>query len=154
MTYFEGLMSSLRRQVARRTRVCQTLTGFALLLLLGPLYAGEAEIDSSDDGSVNVEDSILGDESPTGESPLLPENLLDPGLAHIYMGPLADAVSDAHGKATALHLLGTDVEPGTSQRLTWSATELFRRRFGFDTRARGERRGTGANLVPDSGCSR
>lgn len=125
MTYFKGLMRPDRPQFARRTRVCQTLTGFALLLLASPLYAGEAEIDQSDDGSVTVENSILDDESPSGESPLLPENLLDPGLAHIYMGPLADAVSDAHGKAAPLHLLGVDVEPSTSQRLTWSATELF-----------------------------
>jgi predicted deacylase len=125
MTYFKGLMRPFCRQFARCTRVCLTFTGFALLLLSSPLYAGEAEIDQSDDGSVTVENSILDDESPSGESPLLPENLLAPGLAHIYMGPLADAVSGAHGKATPLHLLGTDVEPGTSQRLTWSATELF-----------------------------
>lgn len=40
--------------------------------------------------------------------------------------PLADAVTEAEtDEAEALWLLGEKVEPGTSARLNWSATELF-----------------------------
>ena len=39
--------------------------------------------------------------------------------------PLADAVTTAEGLAKPLLLLGSEVAPGSSQRLAWSATELF-----------------------------
>lgn len=39
--------------------------------------------------------------------------------------PLADAVVAAEGLAASLWLLDTEVPPGTSARLSWSATELF-----------------------------
>jgi predicted deacylase len=125
MSYFEGLMIPVQRKSAACSRVCQTLAGFAALILLSPSYGGEAEIDLSDETTSVGEESILDNDAASGESFIATENLLDPGLTHIYMGPLADAVSDAHGQAKPLHLLGVDVEPGTSQRLEWSATELF-----------------------------
>lgn len=125
MLYFEGLMRRTCPQSTRYNRVCQTLASFALLLLLNLSYAEEAEVDLSDETTDAAGNSILGGNPASGESFIAPENLLDPGLAHIYMGPLADAVTDAHGQAKPLHLLGIDVAPGTSQRLEWSATELF-----------------------------
>jgi predicted deacylase len=39
--------------------------------------------------------------------------------------PLAEAVTAAAGLAEPLRLLGSQVWPGTAQRLSWSATELF-----------------------------
>ncbi|MDH3434696.1 MAG: succinylglutamate desuccinylase/aspartoacylase family protein [Gammaproteobacteria bacterium] len=39
--------------------------------------------------------------------------------------PLADAVMAAAGVAGPIEVLGTEVMPGTSHRLAWSATELF-----------------------------
>ncbi len=39
--------------------------------------------------------------------------------------PLAEAVTTAEGKAEPMHLLNTDIPPGTAMRLSWSATELF-----------------------------
>jgi len=39
--------------------------------------------------------------------------------------PLADAVNSAEGLAEPLRLLGEEVLPGSAQRLSWSATELF-----------------------------
>jgi hypothetical protein len=125
MRYFEGLMSATRRKSTRRNRVCQTLVSFASLLLFSATFAGETEIDSSDGSDGVVENAILNDDLDSGESGLTPENILDPGLSHIYMGPLADAVSDAQGLSEPLHLLGADIAPGASERLTWSATELF-----------------------------
>ena len=39
--------------------------------------------------------------------------------------PLAEAVVAAEGQAIPLELLGYSILPGTSERLSWSATELF-----------------------------
>ncbi|TFG39048.1 MAG: succinylglutamate desuccinylase, partial [Chromatiales bacterium] len=82
-------------------------------------------MDPSDDGTDVLGDSILDEDSRASETSVAAEDLLDPGLAHLYMGPLANAVTNAEGQARPLHLLGVDIEPGTSQRLAWSATQLF-----------------------------
>ncbi|NQV86262.1 MAG: succinylglutamate desuccinylase/aspartoacylase family protein [Woeseiaceae bacterium] len=125
MPYFVGNMSPLHRKSNARSRVCHYLVGFALLLLINNASAGEAAMDPSDNGIDILEDSLLDEDSTSSETSVAAENLLDPGLAHLYMGPLADAVTDAEGQAETLHLLGVDIKPGTSQRLSWSATELF-----------------------------
>ena len=39
--------------------------------------------------------------------------------------PLADAVTTADGIARTLTILGTEIRPGSYQRLSWTATELF-----------------------------
>ena len=39
--------------------------------------------------------------------------------------PLADAVTAANRIARTFDILGTEISPGTYQRLSWSATELF-----------------------------
>lgn len=46
-----------------------------------------------------------------------------PEPAHVV--PLADAVTTADGLAEPLELLGTELPAGSSQRLSWAATELF-----------------------------
>lgn len=46
-------------------------------------------------------------------------------LAAESVVPLAEAVTTAEGKAEPMHLLNTDIPPGTAMRLSWSATELF-----------------------------
>jgi predicted deacylase len=96
-----------------------------LLLLINTASAGEAAMDPSDDGTDVLGDSILDEDSRASETSVAAEDFLDPGLAHLYMGPLANAVTNAEGQARPLHLLGVDIEPGTSQRLAWSATQLF-----------------------------
>lgn len=118
-------MSPVHRQSDPCRRVCHYLAGFALLLLINTASAGEAAMDPSDDGTDVLEDSILDEDSRASETSVAAEDLLDPGLAHLYMGPLANAVTNAEGQARPLHLLGVDIEPGTSQRLAWSATQLF-----------------------------
>ncbi len=67
-----------------------------------------------------------------GASPLLAgevENLLGPPAVDIIIDdpavPLADAVEEAAGLAGPMRVLGFDVMPGTTQTLSWSATELF-----------------------------
>ena len=46
-------------------------------------------------------------------------------IAEIPVVALADAVTTADGIASTLTILGTEIHPGSRQRLSWSATELF-----------------------------
>ncbi len=46
-------------------------------------------------------------------------------IADIPVVALADAVTTADGIASTLTILGTEIHPGSQQRLSWSATELF-----------------------------
>jgi predicted deacylase len=118
-------MSAFLRQSDICNGICQYLAGLLLLILFGTLYAGEASIDPTDNGVDILEDSTLDTDSRSSETSAAAEQLVDPGPAREYMGPLADAVDDAKGQAEALQILGTEILPGTSQRLSWSATELF-----------------------------
>jgi predicted deacylase len=118
-------MSALRRQSDICSRICQYLAGFLLLMLFGTLHAGEAAIDPTDNGIDILQDSTLDTDSRSSETSAAAEELVDPDPVREYMGPLADAVDDAKGQAEALQILGTEIPPGSSQRLSWSATELF-----------------------------
>jgi predicted deacylase len=101
------------------------LASFALLLLVSTTYAGEAAVDPKDNGVDLREDSTVDADSRSSETSAAAEEMVDPSPAREIMGPLADAVTDATGLAEPLELLGAEVAPGTSQRLSWSATELF-----------------------------
>ena len=46
-------------------------------------------------------------------------------IAEVPVVPLADAVTTADGIARTLTILGAEIQPGSYQRLSWSATELF-----------------------------
>lgn len=82
-------------------------------------------MDPADNGVDVLQDSTVDIDSRSSETSAAAEQLLDPGPVHEYMGPLADAVTDAHGLSRPLEILGAEIAPGTSQRLAWSATELF-----------------------------
>ncbi len=118
-------MSTLCRQSDIYSRVCQYLAGFAVLLLCSAVHAGEVAVDPADNGIDLRQDSTLDLDSRSSETSAAAENLLEPTATREYMGPLADAVTDAEGLAEPLKILGSEVAPGTSQRLSWSATELF-----------------------------
>jgi len=118
-------MITLRRQSDSSGAVCQYLAGLAVLMLAGNGYASEAASDPTDNGVDIILDSTVDEDSRSSETSAAAEGLVDPGPAREPMGPLADAVTDAHGKAEPLRLLGAEVPPGTAQRLSWSATELF-----------------------------
>ena len=96
-----------------------------LLVFCSSAYAGEAAVDPTDNGVDLLEDSTVDLDSRSSETSAAAENLVDSELAREYMGPLADAVTDAEGRATPLQILDAEVAPGSSQRLSWSATELF-----------------------------
>jgi predicted deacylase len=118
-------MNTARRQSHICSRICQYLAGFALLLFFSTTFAGEAAVDPKDNGIDLREDSTVDADSRSSETSAAAEGMVDPSPAREIMGPLADAVTDATGLAEPLELLGAEVAPGTSQRLSWSATELF-----------------------------
>ena len=125
MPYFWGHMSTFHRQSDTCSRVCQYLASIAVLLLCGTAYAGEVSVDPPDNGIDVLQDSTLDVDSRSSETSVAAAELIDPAPAREYMGPLADAVTDAEGLAEPLEILGAEIAPGTSQRLSWSATELF-----------------------------
>lgn len=90
---------------------------FSLLVLAAaPMLAAELAIDP--------ENSTDDADSRSSEVTATPATA-DPTAAGDPVVPLADAVISADGLAEPLELLGARVEPGTSARLSWSATELF-----------------------------
>ena len=97
-----------------------------LLWLASPhAFAGEAAVDPSDNGVDVLQDSTVDEDSRSSETSVAAEQLVEPEATREPMGPLASAVTDAEGQAEALLLLGTEIQPGTTDRLSWSATELF-----------------------------
>ncbi len=100
-----------------------------ILALLGaaPVLAGEVAVDPGDNGADIVEDTTEDADSRSSEVAVAVEHLLDTPVPETELPviPLADAVTAAGGAATAITVLDTDIEPGTAQRLSWSATELF-----------------------------
>jgi len=91
--------------------------------------AGEVAVDPVDDGADILEDTTEDVDSRSSEVAAVVEHLVGPPLAEIELDevvvPLADAVTAADGVAAPITVLGTEVMPGTSIRLSWSATELF-----------------------------
>ena len=114
-------MSAFLRQY--RLRLAITL---ALLTALGSLLAGESAVEPPDNGVDLLQDSTDTGDARSSETPSVAEQFVDIEPTHENDLPLADAV-DLVGKERAepLVLLGSEVAPGTAQRLSWSATELF-----------------------------
>jgi len=103
------------------------LTIILLAFGAGFAYAGEVSVDPSDSGTDIVEDTTEDTDSRSSEVAVAVEALLEPTVNETELPaiPLADAVTAAGGAASAINVLGHDVAPGSAQRLSWSATELF-----------------------------
>jgi predicted deacylase len=105
------------------------LTIILLALGVGPATAGEVAVDPGDNGTDIVEDTTEDIDSRSSEVAAAAEQLLGPVMIEVATDepviPLADAVTAAAGVASTITVLGSEVEPGTSVRLSWSATELF-----------------------------
>lgn len=106
------------------TRSLSRLGGFALLLAALPAFASEAGVEPSDDDGERYE-STAEDESSAGDITAAAEDFVEVTPESSSGVPLADAVTTAEGAAESLWLLGAEVPPGSSARLSWSATELF-----------------------------
>ena len=104
-----------------------SLTIIFWLLAAGFALGSEVSVDPGDNGTDIVEDTTEDADSRSSEVAVAVEQLVDPAPAEEELPaiPLAEAVTAAAGTAETMLLLGNQVEPGTAQRLSWSATELF-----------------------------
>ena len=100
-----------------------------LALGVDAALAGELAVGPGDSGADLLEDTTDTAGSRSGDVSATPEDLLGPPIAGPVTDepivPLAEAVTAAAGVAMPIEVLGTAVMPGSSQRLAWSATELF-----------------------------
>ena len=103
----------------------RALTIALLVSTAGSLLAGELAVDPNDNGINVVEDTTGDTDSRSGEVAPGIEKRLEPSPAGDPAVPLAEAVDRAAGLAEPVTILGTRILPGTSQTLSWSATELF-----------------------------
>ncbi len=100
-----------------------------LLALAAPVVASEAVPEG--EGNVAETVQITTDEADARSDEIAPHadvvltDEAEPDPADRDTVPLADAVDAAVGAVEPLTILGTEVLPGTSRRLSWSATELF-----------------------------
>jgi predicted deacylase len=103
--------------------------GVVALLCLGiapgNALAGETALERSGNGVDLIQDSTDEGDARSSEASAAAEELVEAVPAHPHDVPLADAVSTAAGTAATLELLGEEIEPASTQRLAWSATELF-----------------------------
>ena len=105
----------------------RTLTVIFWLSVTGIAFGSEVSVDPGDNGTDVVEDTTEDADSRSSEVAVAVEQLVEPAAPaeELPAIPLADAVTAAAGTAEPLPLLGAEVAPGTAQRLSWSATELF-----------------------------
>jgi len=100
-----------------------------LALCVGSALAGEVAVDPGGNGADVIEDTTEDIDSHSSEVAAAVEYFIDPVSIEVPTNgpviPLAEAVTAAAGFATSMDILGTEVLPGTAQRLSWSATELF-----------------------------
>jgi predicted deacylase len=116
-------MTNIRRHFSNLTAQC--LIAMGLLCASHMLLAGEVAVDPDENDVDILEDTTEDLDSRSSEVAVAAEGMIDPIDLHDSTVPLADAVSTAGNLASPLELLGESVMPGTTQRLSWSATELF-----------------------------
>jgi len=114
-------MTDLSPKIHLRPRLLGLMLLAASTAMGGDVAVGPA--DNSVDIRDNTTDNIdsRSDEISAGTERSVTAPI--PGRAHIV--PLADAVTTANGLAAPLELLGVELPAGSSQRMSWSATELF-----------------------------
>ncbi len=110
--------------VTSPTRKLSRAAGFALLLAALPAFASEAGVEPTEEDGESYE-ATADDEQGSAENAAAAEEFVEVAPESASGVPLADAVTTAEGAAESLWLLGAEVPPGSSARLSWSATELF-----------------------------
>ena len=118
-------MGTTCRQSDVTRRILQMLVCAWLFAAAGIVLAGETSVEPSGSGVDLLQDTTGDEDARSSETSAVAEDLVEPVAAHPHDVPLADAVTTAEGQAEVLTLLGTELQPGTAQRLSWSATELF-----------------------------
>ncbi len=118
-------MSAFFAQIDRLRGIVHVLLVVCLGFSYGLALAGETSIEPPGSGVDLLKDTTGDEDARSSETFAVAEELVDAVPAHEHNVPLADAVLTADGQAVPLLLLGTEILPGTAQRLSWSATELF-----------------------------
>ena len=99
--------------------------GLLLAGVSGWSVAGEVAVDPADNGTDIRDDTTEDEDSRSSEVTAAVEEFVEAVPSHSHDVPLAEAVTSAEGQAEPLRLLGAEIAPGDSMRLSWSATELF-----------------------------
>ena len=118
-------MRNLCRQFDFLRQCAGVLTLLCLCAMSVSTLAGETAVEPPGNDADPIQDSTDDGDAPSSEGLAAPEELVDAVPAHPHDVPLADAVSNAAGTAAPLTLLGEAIAPASTQRLAWSATELF-----------------------------
>jgi predicted deacylase len=82
-------------------------------------------LDDGNDSTGILQDTTNEGASASDSVAASAEPMHDPVADHPPVIPLADAVTTADGLAGPMNLLDAEIPPGTYQRLSWYATELF-----------------------------
>ena len=114
-------MSAFCRQFGLRLAATLCLLGVA-----GGAVASEASAEPSGSGVDLLQDTTDEADARSSETSAVAEELVEAEAAHPHDIPLADAVDTVEKEqAQPLVLLGEELAPGSAERLSWSATELF-----------------------------
>ena len=105
--------------------LCHLVIALMLIATGSWVHAGEVAVDPADNGADIRDDTTEDADSRSSEVAAAAENFVEITPEHSRDVPLAEAVTTAEGLAEPLLLLGTEIAPGSAQRLSWSATELF-----------------------------
>ncbi len=97
-----------------------------LLSAAGGAVASEASAEPSGSGVDLLQDTTDEADARSSETSAVAEELVEAEAAHPHDIPLAEAVDMVEREqAQPLVLLGEELAPGSAERLSWSATELF-----------------------------
>lgn len=92
-------MSAARRQSHISERICQFLLVLAMLVSLSAAHADEPAVDLADQGTDVLQGSTADADSRSSETSAAAGNLIQLQAVREYVGPLANAVTDADGRA-------------------------------------------------------
>ena len=108
-----------------KSALCRLLLALLLAASGNGVFAGEVAVDPADNGADIRDDTTEDADSRSSEVAAAAEDFVEITPEHSHDVPLAEAVTTAEGLAEPLNLLGSEIAPGSAQRLSWSATELF-----------------------------
>lgn len=115
----------LMTAVSRQSEFAGPWAGLTLMLLASFAVASEQSTEPTDMGADLRGDTTEDLDSRSSEVTIAAEQIPAAAPADKLEVPLAEAVETADGRPEPLMLLGAEVAAGTSQRLSWTATELF-----------------------------
>ena len=108
---------------------CSSIAIIAILVVAKVADASEAAVAINPEDAEQFQDTTPDDSARSANLGAADDNIsatpVDPELVDESEVPLAEAVTSAHGFAEPMRLLNAQIPPGTYQRLSWSATELF-----------------------------